>query len=150
MTHIAIIKEIENFLSTVEWTDYKRQRIQSILEKLPKEIVVQEIEKEKIKVVEKIRYVRKVHFVEVAPPKLFFPKSRLDEVAKVVCKQHKISVEELRSRSRSETLVIIRKEFYQRAREEYKASYPEIGRYVGRKHESVMYALGALNRKPKH
>lgn len=135
------VKEIEDYLTSVEWTESKRQRILAILRNVStKEVVITN---------EVIKVVRYVAQKKKDDQPLDYTNTRLDALAKAVCDKHGITREYLRSRNRHNELVAIRLEFYELAFNEMQASFCEIARYVNKHHATIMHSLGRLKQKPK-
>lgn len=87
-------------------------------------------------------------WISTAPPKL-------EVIASEVARRRNLTVDGMKSQSRTRALVEARWEFWWRARQETSASYPKIARYMGDRdhataihgvlqHEALMAAGGAL------
>lgn len=64
---------------------------------------------------------------------------RLADIAAHVCAENGVTLQDLRSRRRSRRVVYVRQEFFYLARVMTEKSYPEIGRYTGHDHTTVIY-----------
>lgn len=65
----------------------------------------------------------------------------LHAVAIDVCQKHRVSAQELLSSRRLKAFVLARQEFCWRARRETEASLPEIGKFIGRDHTTVIHSI---------
>lgn len=68
-------------------------------------------------------------------------------IAEEVATRHRISVEELKSKSLQRRLAWPRQEAWWRMRLETRASYPAIARLFGRDHTTVIYGVRAFERR---
>jgi chromosomal replication initiator protein len=69
------------------------------------------------------------------------PNPIVEELVARIAAEYGITAEEVFGPSRDTTVMRIRRTAMRQARELYKFSYPELGRFFGRNHRSVMSAI---------
>lgn len=123
------VKEIEYFLTSVEWTDAKRKRIQSIIDSIPPKVIT--------KRVVKTNTIKKKIIVFTDNEIM----GRLDILARSICRKHRVPIAAFRGPIRRRRLVEARELFYQKAKDQLKATLKEIGSYVNRDHSTICQSL---------
>jgi Bacterial dnaA protein helix-turn-helix len=140
MTKKEFVKWIKYFFVDVEWNESVEKKLTYMVDQIDPVI--------ENRVIAKPVYKTKFVYVDKMPKGVIkvdldynvqIEKKPLDSIAEEVCKRHGIEVFQLKSVTRTRTLVMARKAFVKAALSSYPYTFKEIGNFLNRDHSSIIY-----------
>ncbi len=135
------IKSLESFFTSLEWTDFKRMRVEVLLNEYKKSFP-------KVRVIKEKTVINRVYLDRGRTGRNHATDSDLKKICQDVAKAYEITVEEMKSKKRNRHLVMARSDFYKAVMENTDTTYFRMGKFLNQHHTTVMHSVLNLKSKP--